>query len=946
MPPVIGRPPIRPDELSRRHALQLLAGGAASLVAGCSQPDSNSVARGARTELPYVHMPEGLLPGVPQHYATALPLAGYGRGVVVTAFEGRPTKVEGNPRHPASLGATDVFAQAETLSLYDPDRSQAIRLSGEISDWTAFASAVRTRLSEHGTDKGGGLRLLAGRVTSPTLLEQIANLQKALPDLRWHVYEPTEGAEGEAARAVYGEALRLRARLGDADTLIAFDADPLGPGPDQVANARALADRRRRDRASAGLYSAESALTLTGASADRRITAHPDAIEAMIAAIAAELGASIARPALPAGAVEFLAAATGDLKARPDRGLVLVGPTLSLASQALGLWINNRLGGPVDAFAPDDHAPQAGTIAALADALRNGDVRTLITLDCNPVATAPGDLDFANLMPRAPFRIHAGLYFDETAVASTWHAPAPHPLESWSDITSPDGAVSLVQPLIRPLWSSWSAHTILGLMAGEPDQSDYERLRTAWRARWGADGFEARWRKALIDGVIEDKAPEPVSRPTATLPNWTAPAQAPGFTLVYAPDPSIFDGRFANNAWLQECPQPFSKAVWGNAIEMAVSDAGRLDIREGDEVEIVAEERRLSGPVRLSNGVAPGILRITLGYGRTRAGRIGNGLGINAAILRARASPWITRGAALRRVSGDGRLSPAVAGLYALPGEARKLAPELALGAVLPMPAPKPSFNTPSPTPPGDPYAWAMSVDTDACIGCNACVVACQSENNVPSIGPGQIRMGRDMHWLRIDVYDHGDAQQPRPVFQPVPCMQCETAPCEPVCPVEASVHDHEGLNVQVYNRCVGTRFCESNCPYKVRRFNFFGYADGQEYGDLGDPLVKAANNPNVSVRARGVMEKCTYCVQRISAARRLAERETRLIAEGEVVTACQGACPTQAIRFGNLADPKSAVSVLRHDPRHYTLLEELNTRPRTTYLARVRNAGPEGSKT
>ncbi len=304
-------------------------------------------------------------------------------------------------------------------------------------------------------------------------------------------------------------------------------------------------------------------------------------------------------------------------------------------------------------------------------------------------------------------------------------------------------------------------------------------------------------------------------------------------------------------------------------------------IREGDEVEIVAEGRRLSGPVRLANGLAPGVLRITLGYGRTRAGRIGNGLGIDAAVLRSSASPWITRGAALRRVSADGRLSPAVAGLYALPGEARKLAPELAPGAALPPPAPKPSFNTPTPTPPGDPYAWAMSIDTDACIGCNACVVACQSENNVPSIGPDQIRMGRDMHWLRIDVYDHGDAQEPRPVFQPVPCMHCETAPCEPVCPVEASVHDHEGLNVQVYNRCVGTRFCESNCPYKVRRFNFFGYADGQEYGDLGDPLVKAANNPNVSVRARGVMEKCTYCVQRISAARRLAERETRLIAEG-----------------------------------------------------------------
>ena len=403
-------------------------------------------------------------------------------------------------------------------------------------------------------------------------------------------------------------------------------------------------------------------------------------------------------------------------------------------------------------------------------------------------------------------------------------------------------------------------------MAGEPDQNDYDRLRLAWRKRWGAESFDERWRKALIDGFIENTLSKPASPPKAAQPSRTAPEEPRGFAVIYAPDPSVFDGRFANNAWLQECPQPFSKAVWGNAIEMAIEDAARLDIREGDEIEIVAEGRRLYGPMRLANGLAPGVLRLTLGYGRTRAGPIGNGLGVNAAVLRSSASPWITRGAALRRISGDGGLSPAVAGLYALPGEARKLAPELAPGAALPPPAPKPSFNTPLPTPLGDPYAWAMSIDTDACIGCNACVVACQSENNVPSIGPDQIRMGRDMHWLQIDVYDHGGTQEPRPVFQPVPCMHCETAPCEPVCPVEASVHDHEGLNVQVYNRCVGTRFCESNCPYKVRRFNFFGYAAGQEYQDLGDPLVKAVNNPNVSVRARGVMEKCTYCVQRISA--------------------------------------------------------------------------------
>ena len=540
-------------------------------------------------------------------------------------------------------------------------------------------------------------------------------------------------------------------------------------------------------------------------------------------------------------------------------------------------------------------------------------------------------------MARAPFRLHLGLYFDETAEASMWHLPAPHALESWSDIAAPDGTISLVQPLIRPLHPSCSAHRLLALMNGEADRSDYDRLREFWRGRWGSEGFEDRWRKALVEGVIEGAPQQPVPKPAAArLPDWTPPGRQGGYAVVYRPDPSVYDGRFANNAWLQECPQPFSKAVWGNAIEMAPEDAARAKIAEGDEAAVVADGRIVSGPVRLSTGLSPGVLRLSLGYGRKRAGAIGDDVGFNASVLRNSTSPWITRGAKLRRAGADGKLPPSTAGLFALPGEAQKLAPLLPRGEAIPAPAPQPSFNTPSSPLAGDPYAWAMVIDTGACIGCNACVVACQSENNVPSVGPDEIRMGRVMHWLRIDSYEHAPAPNPKPVFQPVPCMQCETAPCEPVCPVEASVHDHEGLNVQVYNRCVGTRFCQSNCPYKVRRFNFFGYADGQEFRTLGDPLVKAANNPDVSVRARGVMEKCTYCVQRISRARRLAERESRLIEDGEIVTACQAACPTQAIRFGNLADPNSAVSHLRRDPRHYTLLEELHTRPRTTYLARV----------
>ena len=572
----------------------------------------------------------------------------------------------------------------------------------------------------------------------------------------------------------------------------------------------------------------------------------------------------------------------------------------------------------------------------MAADLREGKVDTLVVLNVNPVAVAPGDLDFAALMTRARFRLHLGTYFDETAEASTWHLPAPHALESWSDIAAPDGTISCIQPVIRPRYPSWSERRLLAFMSGEADQSDYDRLRDFWRGRWGDEGFEDRWRKTLVDGLIDGDRPQPMAKPAAKPPAWKPAAQGNGYTVVYRPDPSVYDGRFANNAWLQECPQPFTKAVWGNAIEMSLEDAAREKIAEGDEAAIVADGRVVSGPVRLSNGLASGVLQLSIGYGRRRAGAIGDSVGFNAFVLRTSDSPWITRGASLRRSGARGRLPPSTAGLFALPGEAQKLAPLLRAGETIPSPSPEPSFNAPPPPLAGDPYAWAMVIDTGACIGCNACVVACQSENNVPSIGPDEIRMGRVMHWLRIDSYDHAPAPNPEAVFQPVPCMQCEAAPCEPVCPVEASVHDHEGLNVQVYNRCVGTRFCESNCPYKVRRFNFFGYADGQEFRNLGDSIIKAANNPNVSVRARGVMEKCTYCVQRISDTRRLAERESRIIADGEVVTACQAACPTRAITFGNLVDPNSAVSRLRRDPRHYALLEELNTRPRTTYLARV----------
>ena len=524
MSPVSRRPPPSPQELSRRAALQLIAVGVASLAAACKEPDEKIVAQDTVKELPYVHLPEGFLPGIAKHYATTLPLGGYGRGAIVTAFEGRPTKVEGNPRHPASLGGTDVFAQAEILGLYDPDRSQTVRLGGEIADWPAFESAFRAQMGPHAADKGAGLRLLSGRITSPSLLDQIAAMKSRFPDLRWHRFEPAEDEDPESARAVYGQPLTLRPRLMDAAVVVAFDADPLGPGPEQAANARALASRRE---SGLRLYSAECAMTLTGAFADRRIAAHPDAIEAMIAALASRLGASLSAPDLQEEEARFVDAVAKALLAQTGGGLVLAGPSLSRMARALAVWINDRLAAPVDAFALSNPTSEAGTLAELAKDLQAGKVQTLLILDSNPVPAASGDLDFAALMAHASFRLHLGLYFDETAEASIWHLPAPHALESWSDLAAPDGTVGLVQPLIRPLHPSCSAHRLLALMSGEADRSDYDRLRDFWRGRWGGEGFENRWRKTLVDGVIEGSRPQPVPKPTAQLPDWT-PRCAPG----------------------------------------------------------------------------------------------------------------------------------------------------------------------------------------------------------------------------------------------------------------------------------------------------------------------------------------------------------------------------------------------------------------------------------
>ena len=934
-------------DLDRRQALALLSSGMALALEGCSKPHE--------TIVPYVQQPEGLTPGVTQRYATALTLGGYARGVMAVAVDGRPIKIEGSPHHPYSLGSTDAFAEAEILSLYDPARAQAVFQGETPASWQALQTQLLSRLEKLKSKGGAGFTLLTGRIVSPTELRLIAALKAAYPAMNWRRFEAVNDDNARAgARQAFGRSLTTLPRLAEAQTVLCLDADPLGPGPAQIANARGfVAGRQPGAGVFSRWYAVEPGWSLTGANADHRLALAPCNIAALAWRIAAHLGAPARDAALPPEAQPFADACAKDLLAHSGHAVVLVGESQSPEVHALAHWMNARLSAPVDAIEtldpnPDDHLT---SLRALADDLKAGRVDTLAVIGGDAVHHAPRELALDQAIRRAGLSVHFAAYDNETSAACGWRAPLSHPLESWGDARAMDGTASLVQPLIRPLYDTRTPSECLAMLAGDVGAKAYDLTQQTWQTQAGGDldGFRIR---SLSDGVIADSrsptAASPAVRPVA-LPAGTLLA-SPRWALCLSPDPSLYDGRYAENAWLQECPKPITAEVWGAAVAISPADANRLGVKDFDHIRLAAQGHAIEAAARITPGQAPGTLSAFLGGGRTRAGPIGSGVGYDfAALLGTR--PGLTVEVVVQRVAGRGG-PPTFQSSRLLQGDARKLAPVVDLAALAALkthplePAtPPPSLLPPQPAPPPQDApreaAWAMVIDTSACIGCNACVVACQAENNVPVVGPEEIARGRDMHWLRIDAYDVGDAHTPRPTFQPVPCMQCEDAPCEPVCPVEASTHDHEGLNVQVYNRCIGTRFCQSNCPYKVRRFNFYGYADKQAYANLGAASLKAQKNPEVTVRDRGVMEKCTYCVQRISAARRVAERENREVGPHEVVTACQASCPTQAIRFGDLNDPATGMAELRKAPRHYALLGELGTRPRTTYLARLRNPNP-----
>ena len=1037
------------NSLSRRNFVKIM--GASLALAGLSgcvyQPPEQIV--------PYVIQPADIIPGKPMFFATAMTFGGVANGLLAESYDGRPIKIEGNPEHPGSLGATDVFAQASLLQMYDPDRSQEITFRGNPSTWQNFMTEMRGAIEDNRRDGGAGVRFLTESVVSPTLIAQFQQIAREMPNAKWHQYEPVNQDNAMAgAKMALGSAVNTVYRFDQADRVLSLDADIFSS-----FNVRYTKDFYRKRGYSEQnkninrLYMVENKLSITGAKADHRLAVKPSQMTDITKAIAAALGVSGAGAvSLPAETVQWVTAMARDLQANAGRSIVVAGDSQPPMVHALAHAINSALGNvgktvvytePLNAFADRTQVEQLRELIADIDA---GRVRMLVILGGNPVYNTPIDLKLnAERMNKIPLRVHLGMYADETAELCHWHISEKHYLEMWGDARAFDGTVSIIQPLINPLYESKSINEVVQVFMGENfDQRDIDIIKGYWQTQnllsvgsgpaprpvpaaqnieaepqaertpvpsaspaaspaaaatpatsaaantvapsaptnpnqtgqtpptvaetVSPTNFEDNWRKAVHDGFIQNTAfpTRNVSVNTAFLAQPDArPAVQGALEISIEPDPTIYDGRFANNGWLQELPKPLNKITWENVALISPRTAAEFNLNQHGEyndyaggdtpipfvnskggnmvsdlvkVNYQGLEIPESVPVWVSPGQPDGVVTIFLGYGRKRAGRVGTGLGYNAyEVRRSDAMHYgtgnITATGTQTHIAStqihfnlEGRDLLRVWDIADIEAEAKRGKQKDFYEESM---YPKYEYNG---------YKWGMAIDMNNCVGCSACVVACQAENNIPVVGKEQIERSREMHWLRIDTYYSGDdINNPQgPHFQPMLCQQCELAPCEVVCPVHATVHSAEGLNDMVYNRCVGTRYCSNNCPYKVRRFNFLLYQD------WNTPQYKLMRNPEVSVRSRGVMEKCTYCTQRISAARIEAEKDGRTIRDGEILTACQSVCPSDAIVFGDLNDPESRVNRMKKDPRNYAVLNELNTQPRTTYLAALKNQNRE----
>ncbi len=978
-----------PNSPERRRFLELMgASFAMAGVAGCRFQEDKLI--------PMSRRPEGIIPGVPRHFSTAMELDGNAIGLRVTSYDGRPIKVDGNPLHPESLGACTSLHQGSVLGLYDPDRSDSVKQNRKPSNYVAFDAFAKEHFGALRTKAGAGLVILSERSSSPTLATLRQRLLGMMPQAKWVVFEPTQN-DGPRAGSVlaFGQPHRTHYAFEDARVVVTLDADFMHPTfPASLKNARSFIKTRRPEGVMSRLYAIESSQSFAGALADHRLALRSELIKAVAAYLDAEISAK-AQPLPEAGPAQakpnapflsephvqkFLDAVVKELLANIGRSIILVGPTQPAEVQALGHRLNALLGnvGRTVQYTEDPDAGTQSDVDALKALVAGADaIDTLVILGGNPAYSAPADVAVAQAIAKAKTSIHLSLYEDETSELCSWHLPAAHYLESWGDARAYSGLVSLVQPLIAPIYGGRSAIELVAQILGE-EKPDARALVAQTHGAMLAD--ERLFRRALVDGMLPGTAwphtlPKLKALPALSFNErelGTAKLANGSYELNFVFDTKVYDGRFANNAWLQELPGAFSKLGWDNCVLVPPSVARELQIQDGHPVTLTVNGKSLSLPAVFAPGQADGSLSVQLGYGRTRAGHIGGlvsadvaPVGANAYALRTSDAYQRVTTASLARVTTkpSARLafSQDVYGIDQLGHEGAddrlgELVREGSLEEYREKPhfvrekvEHKPLLSLWVPPVSYEGHKWGMSVDLNRCIGCSACVTACQAENNIPIVGREQMAKGREMFWLRIDRYYVGEPDKAEVAFQPVPCQHCENAPCEQVCPVGATMHSREGLNEMVYNRCIGTRYCSNNCPYKVRRFNYFNYnldvIGTTPYTPTDDPKMKVKSmvfNPEVTVRSRGVMEKCTFCVQRIQNTKIRAKNEKRPIKDGEIQTACQQTCPTEAIVFGDLNDPKSEVKRLHELPRSYALLAELNNHPRVQYLARIKNPNPE----
>ena len=964
-----------PEGVSRRSFLQVL--GASAALAGleaCQPPREKLV--------PYVRPPDAVTPSVPSAYATAVSDRGYALGLVVTSWEGRPTKIEGNREHPASLGAADAVRQALVLDLYDPRRLSGFKRERRDLSWTAVLAELSALAAAHEKDQGARLRFLVEPTSSPTLADLRRRVLERFPKARFDAWTALGDRDArEGARIAFGRPLEAVLALADADVILSLESDFLAVEGDHLRHAREFAARREPGKLNR-LYVAEAGYTVTGGAADHRFRMRSAEVLPFARAVAAELaklpGLEKLAP-LGAGADDerrkLAAAVAKDLARARGRAAVVAGAGQPPALHALAAALNDALGNvgrtvayrEPEVFEPDG---AEGGLAALAKEIGAGAVDTLVVTAWNPAYTAPADVPLRTLLSRVKTSIVLAYRDDRTVQAASFRLAKAHVLESWGDLRARDGRATVVQPLIAPLKECATEVDLLAAFVGLGDQGAYRVVRDGWRKRLGfgpppppsagaeatgvgldvskprpADPFERRWEEALSAGLVEESRP-PAAAAAADVARvaqalGAAKRPAAGLEVRFVLDYRVQDGRLYENAWLQELPDPVTKLTWENAAMLSPATAKRLGVSPGDVLELARGGRKITAPALVVPGHADESVTLPLGYGQEVHGAVGGGAGFDAYALRTADALAFAGGLEVRRTGEAGKLA-VTQGHFTMAGRAIALAVD---AKELPTAEVKEKLDAhrgavPTILPAVDysqqEYRWGMAIDLSRCIGCGACTLACQAENNIPVVGKEQVLRSREMHWLRVDRYFEGTAEDPKSVTQPLACVHCELAPCEYVCPVNATVHSEEGLNEMVYNRCVGTRYCSNNCPYKVRRFNWF------DFNDKLEPTAKMRMNPDVTVRARGVMEKCTYCTQRIERVRIDARSAGRKIGPDEVVPACGQACPAEAIVFGNLADPAAKVSRLHQDGRRYDLLHELGTRPRTAYLVKVRNPNPE----